>query len=317
MVDVNNTQVIDRHNRPTTLQKVLLRAFFINDGVYQDPYAISGVTIFRQASNQSPSTVLDTQELLTSALTSSQILMHFANSAIETSNTAAFRESNYTPGTTASGIYKLGVGKYAVVLDGSVDLSGHWNFHGSSLTIANGASAIGNHIDVWSVVQVQGSKLKTIINEFELFDDTFFTITQPLLFQVNSKMSPKKIVLGAKKKLKIGNELTILNETIDESIKNIFKDSIITSAMLEIKKVNEDNTLPARVSVSSFAQTSSVIDVTPDNTLTFDWDTDKLKTHPQVSGGDFGPLTGRYTVQAKFNLLDEVVKTPLFNLVVE
>ncbi len=42
-MQLNGTAVVDRHNRPTVIQKVALRAFFINDGEYYDPNDISGV----------------------------------------------------------------------------------------------------------------------------------------------------------------------------------------------------------------------------------------------------------------------------------
>ncbi len=36
-MQLNGVTVVDRHNRPTVIQKVDLRAFFINDGEYYDP----------------------------------------------------------------------------------------------------------------------------------------------------------------------------------------------------------------------------------------------------------------------------------------
>ncbi len=53
-MQLNGNLIVDRHNRPNTLQPVALRALFINDGVYQDPVDISGVTIFKEQENNFP-----------------------------------------------------------------------------------------------------------------------------------------------------------------------------------------------------------------------------------------------------------------------
>lgn len=316
MAKINTTQIVERYNRPGVLQKVALRTFFIQDGQFQDPYAISGVTIFRRNQNQEPSTILGSDELISSALTSGAIVMHFANSAIETTDNA-FNENKYTPATTASGIHKISEGEFVVVLDGSLNLSGAYGFHSSAVTIPNTASAVREYIDVWTVKHTQNSKLTVVINEFSLFADTFLALTQPLLFSVHSTLSPKRLQFGEKRKLKINNEIAVQNKSIDSSIKNIFKDTIITSAMVEIVKLNEGQNLPARVTVSSFSETSSLIDITPDNTIVFNWDTDRLKHLPEVSAGDFGAMTGPYTVQAKFTMLNETVKTDLMHVILE
>ena len=44
--------------------------------------------------------------------------------------------------------------------------------------------------------------------------------------------------------LKVSTETTIQNKNIDQSIQNIFKDSVVTSAAtVTIKKVNQDRNL--------------------------------------------------------------------------
>ena len=54
-MQLNGNLVVDRHNRPNVIQPVGLRAFFINDGGYQDPNDISGVTILKEQNNFPPS----------------------------------------------------------------------------------------------------------------------------------------------------------------------------------------------------------------------------------------------------------------------
>lgn len=313
---LNNYTVIDRHNRPSATQRVGLRTIFINDGVMQDPVDISAVTVFRKAHNLSPSTVLNSSGLLDIANVSSYVKMNFGVSSHVGKTGAALDASDYTPGTRASGIYRVRTGEYMAVLDGTVALSGNLGMFGIDGALTNATSATDEYIDVWTVKLAQASEYKTFINYFKLFDDTFFTITQPLLLKVTPRLVNRKVVLGSKVDLKITNEISIENKDIDESIINIFKDSVITSAQIEIKKLNEESSLPARLTVSSFTQTLNSIDITSDNTMVFNWDTNLLYTHPNVLDGTFGPLTGTYTLQIKFNLLNETYISPLLYLIV-
>ena len=173
----------------------------------------------------------------------------------------------------------------------------------------NAASAVNDYIDCWTIQFGAGSDYQTLINDFHLFDDTFFTITQPLLLTSRNKLINKHLTLSSIENLKVTTEITIQNRDIDQSIKNIFKDSAITSAMMQIEKVNEDSTsLPATVVVSGYSDTSSIIDVTSDNTIIFRFDTTTLATHPRVA--DFGGLTGSYRAVVKYNLLNETIISP-------
>ena len=314
---VNTHEVIDRHNRPSVNQRVALRAFFINDGNYQDPVSISGVTIFNKKEHTSPSTVLTSAGLIASGA-SSQILMHFGNSAADVTSTA-FNVTNYTPGTGASGIYKLGTGQYVAILDGTVNLSGTLNNlfeDGNREEIANAASPATTYIDVWTVKLLAGSAYKTVIQDLRLYDDTFFVISHPLLLKPTSKLITKKIKLNSKVDLKLTNEVTLENRDIDAATLNIFKDAAIVSGAMQIVKHNEEASLPSRVTVSAFSGTSSTVDVTADNTLIFNWDTSKLATHSETTAGNLGSLTGHYSIQAKFNLLNQTFYTDLFNIIV-
>jgi hypothetical protein len=310
-MQLNSTAVVDRHNRPTVIQKVALRAFFINDGEYYDPYDISGVTIFQKASNFTPSTVLGSDNLLASSIPSSIVLMHFTPSG-DDGGTAGQDPSGYAPGTdirSTSGVYRVSKGEYMVVLDGTQTTSGVYNFHGSSLTVMNTASAVNDYIDCWTIQFANGSLYQTVINDFHLYDDTFFSITQPLLLTARNKLINKHLTLSSIENLKVTTEITIQNKDIDDSVKNIFKDSAITSAMMKIEKVNEDSTtLPAHVTVSGFSDTSALIDVTSDNTVVLNFDTTKLATHANVA--DFGGLTGTYRATIKYILLNETIISP-------
>lgn len=309
---VNGYTVYDRHNRPSVLQPVGLRAFFINNGQFQDPYEISSVTVFKLSDNTSPSTLLTSANLLNPSIASAVVKMGFANSAQLVTN-IAFNASNYTPGATASGIYKLATGEYITVLNGQVALSGKYE----STTIANQASAVGDYIDIWTVRWVQNSDWEIFVNDFRLYRDTIFTATEPLLVTTTNKLSNKHIKLGSKVDLKVATEVNIANKNITRTIKNSFEDAAITSAQLQIVKLNDDYTLPARVTVSAFADTSAAIDVTSDNTIVYNWDTNNLYTLPAVTNGTFGPLTGTYSVQVKYGILNQTIVSDLMYVIID
>ena len=315
MVQLGSYNASDRHNRPNTLQKVLLRAFFINDGAYQDPVDISGVTIVTKVSNTSPSTILGSDELLSTDLSQSQILMQFGGFA------SGLASTSYTPVVNASGIYKFGTGEYGVVLDNTLSLSGWYDFNGSAFEVANAASATGNYLDVWTAKLAGGSNYKSIINEFTLYADTFFTMTQPLMLKSSNRLVNKHLTLGSKTDLKFTTEITVENKDIDESVKNIFKDSVITSAMVEISKINDSVNLPSRVEVSGFSDTAALIDVTSDNTIIFTWDTEDIRNLgttaiEQTKRENLGSPTGTYAARVSYNLLNEKIISPLFHFIV-
>lgn len=315
---INDKKVDTRHERPTVLGPTALLLYFVNDGQYADPYAISGVSIFAASNNQSPSSVITAEGEIDSDATSN-ILMHFCNSAALTTD-AAFNVSNYTPDVTGtcSGIYRLKEGQYACVLLNNETLlpSGAFNLSGPDpepgaepypTVIENKVSGTGTYIDVWSVMRAAGSNLDAIINEFTLTEDRFFGITEPLLFRVNTRLENNHLVLGSKVDLKFVNEFTLENANVDRSIVNLFKESLVMDPMIEIVKKNTDRNLPARVTVSGYSDTSGYMDTTSENTAIFTFDTDALKTHQELLDGNLGSLTGTYAVRLKFTALNQTI----------
>lgn len=291
---LNGYNIVDRNNRPGVLDRVGLRTFFVNDGQNQSPYAISSVSIFRLTDNSSPSTILGTDGLISSALASPVIKMNFGT---------VQATSAYTPGTSASGIYQLATGQYIVVLDGTVSLSGVYE----GAIIPNTTSGTGDYIDIWTVKWLSNSPWEIFINRFTLYDDTLFTITEPLLLTTTHRLYPKRIKLGSKVDLKVVTEVQVSNRNITQEIKNIFKDSVITSAQMQILKINDDINLPSRVIVSSFTDTSSFVDVASDNTILLNFDTNVLFSHPRLLDATLGPITGTYMVQVKYNILNQTI----------
>lgn len=306
---LNNQNIGDRNNRPTALSKVALECHFLSDGRYADPFQINSVTIFNESINFDPSKLLNpvTQLIDTSAVSGS-ILMNFSNSSIFPTN-VAFNASSYTGNQTASGIFRAGVGKYVVVLDGTIDLSGVINLDGMNKFIKNSASSTGEYIDIWTINMYEGSEFQTVFNNFSLRKGGFTVLTEPLMLKTTSRLVNTKATLGSKVNIKISTNITVENTSIGESVRNLFHDNVITSGSLEIQKINDAENLPATVIVSSFPSTSLLTSMTSDNVMIFNWDTSLLSTHPQLIAGNFGSIRGVYAIRAKYSIFDETIIT--------
>lgn len=308
---MNLTNIIcnDRNNNPAVMERVALQVNFLIDGKYTDPYEISAVSIFYKSKNLFPYSVLDTDtQLINTSSVSDSILMNFSNSSVFTTNTA-FNASSYTGGQTASGIFRTGVGKYVAVLDGTINLSGTINFDGMNKVIKNLASTTADYIDIWTVKMAAGSESQTVINNFSLRKGGFTVVTEPIMVKSKSRLINNRINLGSKVDIKISTDIHIENTNIPDSTKNIFRDNVITSGLIEIQKLNEASNLPSKVVVSSFSDTIGLISITSDNVMILNWDTSLLSVHPQLIAGNFGSIQGIYQIRAKYSIFDETIIT--------
>ncbi len=124
--------------------------------------------------------------------------MHFGASANDAGAALnPYSSYSHTDPSSLSGIYRTGVGEYVVVLDGSRNTVGNYSFHGSSSR---------DHLILLLVLPItlmcgqynlqKGSTYQSIINNFSLYKDKFFAITEPLLLKTTNKLLNKKIVLG-------------------------------------------------------------------------------------------------------------------------
>jgi hypothetical protein len=213
-----------------------------------------------------------------------------------------------SPCSGVSGIYRLGTGQFAVVLDGLLGSSLSGVTHSSNLMM-NTASGATSYIDIWTVRMSEGGAWKTYINTFELFDDTFISITEPVLLRAKNRLFNKNVYLGSRVNLKIGTDITIENENIDEATRNIFKEAAITGAYIEISKLNEDSNLPARVPVVK----STNVNITSENTIMYTLDTDNMFDGGTGNIDDLGSRRGTYMVKVSYDLLTEkIFSSPLY-----
>jgi hypothetical protein len=289
-----------------------LQAHFLSDGEYVDPFEISAVTIYSRAGNLYPSSLLASSDNLLDPTLSSLILMNFHNYEANTSS-VYYDASNFSEGS--DGIFKTGVGKYIVVLDGRVnsDQIGLINLNDIDTEIQNSVSATGDYLDAWTIRMYENSDLQVVFNDFSLRKGGFTVVTEPLMVKAKSRLINSKITLGSKIDIKVATDIHVENTTIDSSVKNLMRETLISNASIEIQKYNDAATLPARVTVSSFADTSANVEVLGDNVMILNWDTNQLATHPELLAGNFGSIQGVYCIKAKFDILNQtIISDPMY-----
>jgi hypothetical protein len=337
---LNNTELTDRHNRPSVGGKVAIRTRFYNNGAPVEPYDVSSVTIFSKLSNSSPDSIVDASGLIKEDQPVSSVVMNFAisggplalsldtgtsgihdgltGSALarvtsnNTTNSTWFPD--YVPGPQASGIYRTDTtlsaaetGTYIAVLDGQVNLSGAFSGDVGSTSggteIKNDASTVQEYIDVWTVKMSAESNYQLFINTFKLFNDNYLSIPEPLLLTPSNRLVNKHVTLDSTMNLKITTAMTVNNKTLDEATKNILQDYSISGAQVKIQKINEGST-----SIDSHEDLTggfvNATNVTADNTVIFSF-------VPQ-SYSPVGGKVGTYAVTAKYTFLTETIVTAPF-----
>jgi len=301
MISLNGIDFPERYENPAAGGKVALRAFFYNDGQLVDPVDVSSVSIFKYSSYASSSLFTIADNLL-----SAEPLMQFAPSS--SNNNVTDYQADWGEGTDfsrASGVYKKSTGDYVVPLRMDKPLSGVWE--GNILEASSNVSSAVTYIDVWTVKLLAGSQYQSFIHKWSLYEDTFFSITDPLLVKTSSKLSNKHLRFGEKVDLVAPVEVTIENKNISQSIINVLKQTLVTSGAFKIVKVNDNTSLDGPFTVSAFADTSSSVNTTSDGTLIFAWDTNKIPT-----SSSFGEAKGTYAVQTLYWVNGQKIVSPRF-----
>jgi hypothetical protein len=307
---LNGVEVVERHNRPGVLKRVVLKANFISNGAYVDPYDISAVTLHTRAANTSPSSILvaSSQVVDESYLSGDALKFRWSPAGGTGTISDCLEEVDYTAGgSNTSSIFRLGTGQFAVVLDGvsrvavrSEDINGDY--------ILNTASGAGNYIDVWTVKMTADSDWQVIINNVELFQDNLVVTTEPMMLRTKNRLIPNEVRLGEVVDLKVSTEVNVMNRNIDQTVKNMFTHSVVDNPQFLIKKHNEDSNLPSWVEVSGYLDTADSMQTTSDNTMVFSFDTSVLTSG---SIANLGSGTGTYSVEAKYTLLNETIISPM------
>lgn len=333
-MNLNGTQLVDRHNRASVGSKVAIKTIFLNNGAYIDPYDVSACTIFPKTANMTPASVIDANNgiLKGASGTSATVNMSFGISgdpvgALPHDGTLSTRVTSnnldwvsptlYIPATDASGIYRTGVGEYVCVLDGTLDLSGSYQLeetYNEGLEIINTASSLGAYIDVWTVKLFETSEYQVFINEFRMFNDVFTSITEPLLLSPANKLIRTKYPLGSIMDMVISTDMTVGNRELTDETKNIIRDYSLVDAQVKVEKVNENSpNLPARTEITDFTTTN--VRTTSDNTIVYTLDTTTLAGI--LNTADVGGPSGSYILTVKYSFLGQTfITTPFYFLVI-
>ena len=326
---LNTTNLIDRYSRPSVGSKVAIRTQFLNNGAYFDPYDVSACTIFQRLANASPSSVLEpSSQIIKTGLSMGPtgVVMNFGISGDPTngnghdgspfgSNSPRVTSNNlnsntwfpaYTPGTNASGIFRVSSGDYVCVLDGEMSLSGGYDLnypYQKGEVVENSASAVTEYIDVWTVKLFSHSDYQVFINNFTLYNDTFITLTEPLLLTTSNRLSTKHINVGSQATLQdlvITTEITVNNKNLTESVKNIIQDYGIVNPKISINRVVNGTAVPTSV---NFATVNTDIRVTSDNTIIYPF-------------GGTAAVPGTYVVDVYYDFLNQKIKSqPMYFVV--
>ena len=182
----------------------------------------------------------------------------------------------------------------------------HFPF-GGGFTVANGASAVQEYIDVWTAKMTATSEYQLFINEVRLDNDAWISLTQPLLLSTSNRLVNKHITLGSIVNLKVTTDLTVQNRDLDSSVRNIIESYGIDNAFFKIQKVNEGTTsIPSLETVFDYR---NVDQITSDNTMIYNFNVDNWMATAGLSGGD----VGTFALTASYTFLGETFKTkPLY-----
>lgn len=300
----------DRANRPSVDSAILVRCYFSNDGQFVDPEKILSVSIFPRTADLYPESLLSEDGVLEPSTIVAKAIAHYETDQGVLNQGTVNPVSVYTKGS--NDIFKINTGEYFIALDSIQPTKFDGPVLGSNVTgiFDNVVTNPGDYIDAWVIRYPTTSDYKVVFNTLSIYNDTFYSTTEPLLIKTYNNLITKRIPLGSKKELKITTEFTVENRNIDQTLKNLFKASLAVNPKIKIEKLNEDPNLPSRVEVSGYADTAVHIRTTSENTFVLTWDTDELKTHPQLLEGNLGNMRGVYAVTLQYDLLNERIVTP-------
>ena len=320
---INNITVVPRNNRPTVLGKTALELYYIKGGVYADPYQVCSVilvpdtvtssTYHKTITNGDPERYLDYESSSTrygnvASGVVSAVDMRWRNVVSGTQehvsdpDATEFETVNYEGDvSSASGIFKIGEGHFAVVLQPnglyiSSEYSSETGFEfANSGTATQSASGVGKYYDIWVIVDNEGASPKAYINKVSLFNDTIMAMAEPLSFTSKNQLVQKYVNVGSNVKLKVKTEISLMDKNIPLDIRSIFSDSVIQSAEIKIRKYDENG--------GGWSQLQ-------------DWsDVDFITSSDTMLYGYTFSTVGRYDVQVKYPLMDETIYSDKWNLV--
>ena len=90
--------------------------------------------------------------------------------------------------------------------------------------------------------------------------------------------------------------------------------SLLQSPKMRIVKLNESPELTSRVMIQDFDDTAANVDLDPQGTISYIWDTASIV--PKYSDDILGGARGVYEITVKYDLIEETILSPKFKLIV-
>ena len=342
MTTFNGVTVISRGNRPTPLIPAKLDFYNYVAGTLSDPFQVCSVHIF-------PNTTFGTADdyvnktagdpnygLVDSGATN----MVFHNYLLDefTGEAIGFDGSI---GGMASPVSFTGDLRYAASsifnypdnVPGALPEPGHFSvilqpsgvYYQTSAapefttSLNNTASSTGGYIDIWTVVQTEGSRAQIYVNQFDMQTANVFAASQPLEVTTSNKLVQRYIEAGSRKRLQIKTAIVVDNEPMEQSLRNLIETgSLLSNPQISITKLNESPTLTSRVAITGFNSVggfiSSGVSLDTHGTISFVWDTTNIQ--PFYDGENLGGPLGVYEITVKYDIVDETIISDRFKLIV-
>ena len=331
MTKFNGTTVIERGNRPSPIVPAKLDFYFVKAGSQVDPFQVCSVHIFPntefgsadQYLNRNPGATAANYGLV-SATNQNYLFHNYKRNDVgdrvgfDGNVSACPSPASYTGDLrySASSIFKVDNGHFSVILQPSgfyYAASAPANAWVTGYT--NNASGTGDYLDIWTIVDVAGSKAQTYVNTFALQSANVFATTEPLLVTTNNKLIQRYVEVGSKKRIQVKTELVVDNEPVKQTLRNLMETgSLLQNPKMRIVKLNESPELTTRVMIQDFADTDGNVELDPHGTMSYLWDTATIT--PKYTDDILGGARGVYEITVKFDLVEETILSPKFKLIV-
>lgn len=332
----NGITVIERGNHPTPTLPVKLDFDYVVGGNYTDPYQVCSVYIFPDTQFGAPDKYVNLSAGSPDygLVSANSYNFKFNNYKRDTETgvlvgfdgfvSSMLVETDYVNDfTSASGIFRRDNGRFSVVLNPA----GMWDPQAAEATFLPGASGVssisetnapnlfpntasgtGGYIDIWTVKSIAASKASIFVNTFKLNTNNTYAVTTPVEVTTTNKLVQRYVELGSKQKLTVHTFLTVDNEPIKQSLRNLMETgALIRNPKLKITKPGDGVQFDSTQVVKDW-DGGQPVSFNNHDTISYLWDT----------GGGFGAAYGKgvFNVQVKFNLLDEVIYSSKFKIIV-
>jgi len=328
MTTFNGITVINRANRPSPISPCKLDFIWIKDGSYQNPFQVCSVHVFPNTKFGSANpyvnlTAGDANYGLVSSTATDYIFHNYKRSTetgarigFDANMSAMAGEATYAEGNSASAIFNTSPGNFSVILQPEAEYFPMGADANNWLPVSgNSASATGDYLDIWTLVDVEGSRAQIYVNSFKLNSNSNVAITEPLLVTPTNKLIQRYVEVGSTEKLRVKTSLVVDNEPISESLRNLLETgSLLSDPQMRIVKLNESPELTSRVMIEDFTDTAARVHIDSHNMISYLWNTETIV--PKYTDDILGGSRGVYEITVKYQILTETFYSPKFKLIV-